>query len=102
MDRRKATNMKEVIIPVVVATLVGAFSSYVATLITLERVETKIVYIEKDLVDFKDLVKIVAENQKELLVRGVWMENTEIRQTRTENRIKEIEDRLRSIENNGR
>ena len=102
MDRRKASNMKDVLVPVIVATLVGSFSSYVATLITLERVETKIVYIEKDLVDFKDLVKIVAENQKELLVRGVWMENTEIRQTKTENRIKEIEARLRSIENNGR
>lgn len=102
MDRRKASNMKEVLVPVIVATLVGSFSSYVATLITLERVETKIVYIEKDLVDFKDLVKIVTENQKELLVRGVWMENTEIRQTRTETRIKEIEARLRSIKNNGR
>lgn len=90
MDRR-AMNLKDLVVPIIVATLVGAFSSYLATVVTLERVETKIVYIEKDLIDFKQLVTLISENQKQLLVRGVWMENMEGWKSRTEQRIERLE-----------
>lgn len=88
-------NIKDVLVPVLVAMIVGSFSSYVATRVTLERVETKITYIEADLGSFKELLKVVSENQRELLVQGAWVSNTDKWKNKIEKRIDSVEETLR-------
>jgi len=73
-DRRSLT-MRELILPIIISTIVGATSSYTATIVTLERLQTKLVYIEKDVNDFKDLLSTVNNNNILLSSRGVWMES---------------------------
>lgn len=97
MDRRRIS-MKEIIVPIIIATIVGASSSYMATVITLERLQTKLIYIERDLVDFKELITAVNNNHKEILLTGVWIKHIDKWKIDDEKWKEKIEYRVANIE----
>lgn len=78
-DRRKNNNMKQILIPLVVAVVVGMTSSYMTTLMALEAMRTQVNYIERDVGVLMDIMKQVSENQRVLAARGSWMHAAEKR-----------------------
>lgn len=79
VDRRRDSIVKNIMIPVVIATITGISASYMATQVTLAVVETRVKYLESDVVSIKEILQFVNANQIELAKRGEWMSNTEKR-----------------------
>ena len=75
MERRDFDFTKLIVIPVVLATVVGAGSSFVATKVTMAVLETKFVYVDKDLTALNKMVHLISAHQTELARRGEWMSN---------------------------
>jgi uncharacterized protein (DUF697 family) len=87
-ERRQESMIMNVILPVVVAIITGVGASYTATTITLSVVETKVSYLEVDLLDIKYVLLEVKENQIQLAKNSEWMKNMESRVERLENESK--------------
>ena len=84
VDRRRDSIVKNIMIPVVIATITGISASYMATQVTLAVVETRVKYLESDVVSIKEILQSVNANQIELAKRGEWMSNTEKRMSNIE------------------
>ena len=85
VERRDFDFTKLIVIPIVLATVVGAGSSFVATKVTMAVLETKFVYVDKDLTALNKMVHLISTNQAELARRGEWMTNMKNRVIRLEN-----------------
>jgi len=58
-DRRGLNIITNVIIPIIVAVIIGSGASYIATQVTLSVVETKVKYIEKDIGKITELMTAI-------------------------------------------
>ena len=71
--QRKADTIREILIPVIVAVLVGAASSYVSVKVTLSVFEQKIIFLENEVNDLNADYKSSVETRIELAARREWM-----------------------------
>jgi hypothetical protein len=86
-ERRKENMIKAIIIPVIIAVIVGTGSSYVAVNVTLAVIENRLQHVEDDLVSIKDVLIEVNKNQIQLAKNGEWQNNTSIRLAAAERHI---------------
>ena len=78
-ERRKNELLKTVVAPILIASVVGISSSYINSKLALEKMATRMDYMEKDVVSLKDILQAVHNNQLQLAERGQWMNNIEHR-----------------------
>lgn len=91
MERRKESVIKTTLLPVVVAVVTGSGSGYVGVTATLSVVETRINYVEKDVIKLSSMLEKINENQTELAVRGQWIISTDRRIIYLEDKIKKLD-----------
>lgn len=84
-------DLQSIIVPIIVAIVTGVASSYTTTRVTLSVVETKVGYIENDVLTIKDLLAPIRKNQIELAWRGEWIKNTKD-QLKTIERVLDAQD----------
>ncbi len=84
--------IKAIILPVIISVITGIGSSYVAVNVTLAVIETRLNYVENDLVSLRDVLSAVSKMQNELARRGEWMVNTDRRIIVLENKAQRIDD----------
>ena len=89
-DRRKATGIRELIIPLVTAIIVGVGASFVASKVAVAVLTKEVEGIKKDIGLLERLVNTVSMNQLELAARGEWMINTNSRLARVEKTIENV------------
>ena len=72
-ERRKESMIKAIILPVIVAIITGISASYLTVYVTLAVLETRVSYVESNLISIEAILKVVNKNQTELAKRGEWM-----------------------------
>lgn len=73
VERRKGNVFRAIAVPVVVAVITGVSAGYLAVRIALAVLETRIGYLESDLVRIKDTTLRSNDNRTELARRGEWI-----------------------------
>lgn len=68
-------NVKAGIVSILVAVITGIGSSYVSVKI----METKFVYVDRDIASILSAINVAVDNKAELKARHVWMDNTDRR-----------------------
>lgn len=78
MTDRRNVNMhdviKETIVPIIVAIIIGMSSSFLTIKIALGTLETKVIYVERDVELNKKMIEAMAVQREELAIRGIWMD----------------------------
>ena len=96
-DERRSSEfiLKNFVLPIIIAILIGVPSSYVATKITLAVMETKVEYIESDIGSIKDILRDVSANQLLLAKGGEQLNSLDRRVSTLEETIKLLVDQTR-------
>jgi hypothetical protein len=76
-ERRRSGLLREVLIPIVVAIVVGIGSSYMTSRVAIAVLQKEIEFVRDDLSIMQQLVSIVSSNQVQLAARGEWMKNAD-------------------------
>ena len=71
--------VQSIILPVFVAIITGALSSYFGVVVAVSVIETKLFYIEANVNTILDVSKQASINKTELVRRGMWIESVEKR-----------------------
>jgi hypothetical protein len=85
IDRRKNVAMREIFMPVVVAIIVGMGSSFFATYVSVNTLQLKIQYLEKNVDTLLQLVKDMNQNEIRIIKLENNNENISKRVDRLEN-----------------
>lgn len=85
IDRRKNVAMREIFMPVVVAIIVGMGSSFFATYVSVNTLQLKIQYLEKNVDTLLQLVKDMNQNEIRIIKLENSNENMNKRVDRLEN-----------------
>lgn len=83
--------MKDFIVPISVAVIIGAVTSFAATKYTAGSNEIRFQTLERQMIGLEVILKAVQSNQIELAARGAWMISIERRITTDEKRITQLE-----------
>jgi len=78
-ERRQASMMQSIILPVFVAVITGGLSSYFGVVVAVSVIETKLFYIEANVSSISSTSKQSSINKTELVRRGMWIEAVEKR-----------------------
>jgi hypothetical protein len=76
-QRSGSTIIREVLIPIIVAIVVGIGSSYMTSRVAIAVLQKEIEFVRDDVSMMQQLLKIVSQNQVELAARGEWMKNAD-------------------------
>ena len=90
-NKRHAYVMKDFIVPITVAVIIGAVTSFAATKYTAGSNEIRFQTLERQMIGLEVILKAVQSNQIELAARGAWMISIERRITTDEKRITQLE-----------
>jgi hypothetical protein len=86
-NKRHAYVMKDFIVPITVAVIIGAMTSFAATKYTEGSNEQRFQNLENQIIRLEVIFKAVQTNQIELAARGAWMVSIERRITDNEKRV---------------
>tara|TARA_R110000772_G_C12953930_1_gene402544 strand:+ start:149 stop:517 length:369 start_codon:yes stop_codon:yes gene_type:complete len=90
-NKRHTYVMKDFIVPISVAVIIGAVTSFAATKYTAGSNEIRFQTLERQMIGLEVILKAVQSNQIELAARGAWMISIERRITTDEKRITQLE-----------
>jgi hypothetical protein len=90
-NKRHAYVMKDFIVPITVAVIIGAMTSFAATKYTAGSNEQRFQNLERQMISLEVIFKAVQTNQIELAARGAWMVSIERRITDNEQRVSHLE-----------
>ncbi|MBU3022884.1 hypothetical protein [Aestuariibacter sp. A3R04] len=89
-DRRRQNLFKDIIVPVSVSVVTGVAAAFVSSQMAIKVLETKVQYIESDIKTVRQLAASVSAANMELNRRGAWMDAIELRVSRNERDIYEL------------
>jgi hypothetical protein len=90
-NKRHAYVMKDFIVPISVALILGALTSFATTKYTAGSNEIRFQTLERQMIGLEVILKAVQANQIELAARGAWMISIERRITDNEKRVSQLE-----------
>jgi type II secretory pathway pseudopilin PulG len=90
-NKRHAYVMKDFLVPIAVALILGALASFATTKYVAGSNEIRLQTLERQMIALEVIFKAVQTNQIELAARGAWMVSTERRIKDNETKLTELE-----------
>jgi len=87
LDRRKAVNMREYLVPVITSLIVGFGSSYLAIYVAINKMTLQIEYIERDLGNIQEIKENINDNKYKTQLVEIWIADYGKRLEKIENVI---------------
>lgn len=87
IDRRKAVPMREMFMQVLTSIVVGLAAGAAGVYVAVKQIELRLEYIQRDMDAFDVARTQIGENKSDMRMVKVWLQNSESRFARIENKL---------------